>query len=400
MFGMSPEISEGERVRQEMDGRLKHALGNLLDAAIEERRNAEPIFWLLGFCRLLGADGAADVPVARLQSRVESEWDACRPVSRTDVPSRPEEVLPALGRLVVPQAAPAPAEAPGLALTPRFANARVAIRDKVERYWRSLVRLKDVDRPSADDLEASLAWAAAFFDEGVFWEFHEILEHIWMPAQEPTKTLLQGFVQIAIGFHHYTEWNQPGAASQLRKGLEKIHQVKAAFPTLRFSPFLDRCEACLAAFEAAGPDGLGGFDPARIPAFDVAPLPDGQGLAPDLIAGVRLYNAGHHLEAHEVFEQVWMAEVGANRYFYKGLVHLAMGFHYATAGDHERAVAKLGLGLDFLRGYEPAFLGLEVEDLLERAAACLAEIEALGPARIGEFQRSHIPALAPAAPRH
>lgn len=400
MFGMSPEIPDGERVRQEMDGRLKHALGDLLDAAIEVRRNAEPIFWLLWFCRLLDADGTVQLPVARLQSCVESKWDACRAVTRTNAPSPSEEILGALGKLVVLQPASPGVDASGLALTPRFATARAAIRDKVERYWRALVRLKDVDRPGADDLEASLAWAAAFFDEGVFWEFHEILEHIWMPAQEPTKTLLQGFVQIAIGFHHYTEWNQPGAASQLRKGLEKVHQVKAAFPTLRFSLFLDRCEACLATFEAGGPDGLGEFDPARIPLFDLVPRGGEAGLAPDLVEGVRLYNAGRYLESHEAFEQVWMSEVGANRYFYKGLVHLAMGFHYATAGDHERAVAKLCLGLDFLRGYEPAFLGLEVDHLLERAAACLAEIEALGPAWIGDFDPSHIPPLVSAAPRH
>ncbi len=383
-----------------MDGRLKHALGDLLDAAIEERRKAEPIFWLLWLCRLLDADGTGHLPVARLKSHVESAWEACRPVSRTDAPSGPGGILGALGKLVVPQPASPGADAVVLALAPRFANARAAIRHKVERYWRSLVRLKDVDRPSADDLEASLAWASAFFDEGVFWEFHEILEHIWMPAREPTKTLLQGLVQIAIGFHHYTEWNQSGAVSQLRKGLEKVHQVKAAFPTLEFSPFLDRCETCLAAFEAGGPGGLGGFDPARIPPFDLVPGPGEAALAPDLVEGVRLYNAGHYLESHEVFEQVWMGEVGANRYFYKGLVHLAMGFHYATIGDYERAAAKLTLGLDFLRGYEPAHLGLEVEHLLERAAACLAEIEALGPARIGELDRSHIPSLVPAAPRH
>jgi predicted metal-dependent hydrolase len=381
-----------------MDGRLKHALGDLLDAAIEDRRAAEPIFWLLWLCRLLDAEGPAGVPLGRLRARVEREWGTCRPVAGMDGPSDPAQVLPALEKLVGAQASPASADGPRLGFTPRLAGAREAIRDKVERYWRALVRLRDADRPAADDLEASLAWAAAFFDEGVFWEFHEILEHIWMPAAEPTKTLLQGLVQIAIGFHHFSERNPPGAVAQLRKGLDKVHQVKAAFPALRFSPFLDGCQACLAAFEAA-PDGPAGFDPALIPPFDLVPGWGGAGLAPDLGEGGRLYNAGRYLESHEVFEQVWMAEVGANRYFYKGLVHVAMGFHYATAGDYERAVAKLALGLEFLRGYEPAYLGLDVERLATGAAACLAELESLGPARIGTFDRSHIPPLVPAG-RH
>jgi predicted metal-dependent hydrolase len=61
----------------------------------------------------------------------------------------------------------------------------------------------------------------------------------------------------------------------------------------------------------------------------------------ETLEAVRTYNAGHYLEAHELFELIWMRQGGARKIFYQGLVHVAMGFHYLVAGDFDRASAKL-----------------------------------------------------------
>jgi hypothetical protein len=109
-------------------------------------------------------------------------------------------------------------------------------------------------------------------------------------------------------------------------------------------------------------------------ATDPGPLDD------DLIEAIRTYNAGRYLEAHELFEQIWMTKGGAEKIFYQGLVHLAMGLHYAATRDAGRASAKLRRAGELLQDFAPDFLGFDLDQLRRSVAACLARLAALGPA--------------------
>ena len=40
------------------------------------------------------------------------------------------------------------------------------------------------------------------FHSGAFFEAHEHWESVWLAAQEPEKTFLQGLIQIAAAFYH------------------------------------------------------------------------------------------------------------------------------------------------------------------------------------------------------
>ena len=60
------------------------------------------------------------------------------------------------------------------------------------------------------------------FNHGRFFDAHETWEEIWLPSPEPEKTFLQGIIQVAAAFHHYTRGNRAGAHSLLRAGLKKL----------------------------------------------------------------------------------------------------------------------------------------------------------------------------------
>lgn len=67
------------------------------------------------------------------------------------------------------------------------------------------------------------------FDKGIeefntrrFFEAHETWEEIWLSAQGPEKTFLQGIIQIAAGFHHYVQGNRAGAQSLMASGVVKL----------------------------------------------------------------------------------------------------------------------------------------------------------------------------------
>ena len=122
----------------------------------------------------------------------------------------------------------------------------------------------------------------------------------------------------------------------------------------------------------------------------------GEGVAEldrDTLEAVRTYNAGQYLEAHELFELIWMTKGGAERIFYQGLVHVAMGFHYLVAGDFERSSAKLQRAAELLGDFEADFLGFDVEALRGSVASCRRRLRELGESGITRFETTLIPRL-------
>ena len=65
------------------------------------------------------------------------------------------------------------------------------------------------------------------FNNRRFFDAHDTWEEIWLPSPEPEKTFLQGIIQVAAAFHHYTRGNHRGTRSLLEAGLKKLE---------RFSP--------------------------------------------------------------------------------------------------------------------------------------------------------------------
>jgi predicted metal-dependent hydrolase len=66
------------------------------------------------------------------------------------------------------------------------------------------------------------------FNSRQFFEAHETWEEIWLGSPEPEKTFLQGIIQIAAAFHHYTRGNMQGARTLLEAGLRRLER----FPDL------------------------------------------------------------------------------------------------------------------------------------------------------------------------
>ena len=60
------------------------------------------------------------------------------------------------------------------------------------------------------------------FNARQFFEAHETWEEIWLGSPEPEKTFLQGIIQIAAAFHHYTRGNMRGTRILLEAGLAAL----------------------------------------------------------------------------------------------------------------------------------------------------------------------------------
>ena len=73
---------------------------------------------------------------------------------------------------------------------------------------------EDKDRLFRRGLEA--------FNSGRFFDAHEHWEEVWLETLDPEKMFLQGLIQVAAAFHHYTRENRQGTRNLLQAGLAKI----------------------------------------------------------------------------------------------------------------------------------------------------------------------------------
>ena len=89
--------------------------------------------------------------------------------------------------------------------------------------------------------------------------------------------------------------------------------------------------------------------------------------------GIKLFNSGHHWEAHEAWEGDWMPDrKGPDSGFYKGLIQIAAGCLHYTRRNRRGAVNKWRSGADYLRPYLPIHRGVNLEPLVNAVEGYLA----------------------------
>jgi hypothetical protein len=117
--------------------------------------------------------------------------------------------------------------------------------------------------PADPPLEALLDEAAILFEAGLYFEVHELLEPSWMRADGVTRQILQGLIQVAVGFQHLANQNMDGARALLREGAAKLLGRQLAGRDLdEFARAVIRGEREV---ERLGGDGARRFDWSAVP---------------------------------------------------------------------------------------------------------------------------------------
>jgi uncharacterized protein len=73
-----------------------------------------------------------------------------------------------------------------------------------------------------DWTQGDLAEGLRRYQAGEFFAAHEAWENVWLRAQEPDKTFLQGLIQVTAAFHHLQRNNRRGAALLLQAALARL----------------------------------------------------------------------------------------------------------------------------------------------------------------------------------
>ncbi len=101
------------------------------------------------------------------------------------------------------------------------------------------------------------------FNQGRWFEAHEVLERAWLDEPSALRRLYQGILQVGVGLHHARRGNLVGALSLLDRGMSLL----APFEPSRLGVDVERLvrEAAAARRALAAPGGLEGYDWSQAP---------------------------------------------------------------------------------------------------------------------------------------
>jgi len=116
--------------------------------------------------------------------------------------------------------------------------------------------------------------------------------------------------------------------------------------------------------------------------------------------GIDHFNAREFFEAHEVWEEIWLAEAQPQKTFLQGLIQIAAAFHHYCRGNPAGAESLLTSGIVKLARFPDDASGLEVARLREAAKSwvrALAENKKLQLDQLPKLVRrnAHYPATKP-----
>jgi predicted metal-dependent hydrolase len=112
---------------------------------------------------------------------------------------------------------------------------------------------------------------------------------------------------------------------------------------------------------------------------------------PLLLEGIAQFNRGEFFEQHETLELLWRAETRNIRYLYQGILQIGVAFHHLRKQNHHGTVYMLTRGQNYLAPFAPRCQRVDVQALLDAAAAALREVNRLGADRLAEFDWSLTP---------
>jgi predicted metal-dependent hydrolase len=121
----------------------------------------------------------------------------------------------------------------------------------------------------SDEAPAGLLAGIELFNEGEYFECHEVLEDIWRAEQDPVRALYQGILQIGVAFHHLRRDNWRGAVKLLDGGTDKVARFTPRCLGVDTESLNQRALRCLTMLRELGPERAREFDWSLIPTIAI-----------------------------------------------------------------------------------------------------------------------------------
>ncbi|MCB0208324.1 MAG: DUF309 domain-containing protein [Anaerolineae bacterium] len=112
----------------------------------------------------------------------------------------------------------------------------------------------------------------ALFNQGDYYESHEVIEHAWNEEPGPIRIMFQGILQIGVACYHIQRKNWRGAMKLLDRAIPKIQHFGPACMGINLADLLTQSEAIREELLRLGPEWRGEFDQHLLPTIKYTSL--------------------------------------------------------------------------------------------------------------------------------
>ena len=117
--------------------------------------------------------------------------------------------------------------------------------------------------------------AVLLFNDGDYFEAHEVWEDLWAESHGRTRAFYQGLIQAAVGLCHFGNGNLRGAAKLYHSSRDYMKDCGPAFLGMDVAGFWRTMEACFRPVLGPVPPARDVRpDPALVPRIDLDPPPE------------------------------------------------------------------------------------------------------------------------------
>lgn len=99
------------------------------------------------------------------------------------------------------------------------------------------------------------------------------------------------------------------------------------------------------------------------------------------------FNQGEFYACHDTLEAIWMDSSDPDKTFYQGILQIAVGCYHLSNHNWRGAVILLGEGIRKLREYEPEYMSIDVNLLVENSYNLLINLQQIEPDNRQEFSQ-------------
>jgi CheY-like chemotaxis protein len=106
------------------------------------------------------------------------------------------------------------------------------------------------------------------FNQGKFYDCHEVIEDAWVAEKDPIRVMYQGILQIGVACYHIQNRNWRGAVKVLERGVPKAARFAPTCMGINIARLLQDSAAIREELVRLGPAWEGTFDERLFPTID------------------------------------------------------------------------------------------------------------------------------------
>lgn len=108
-------------------------------------------------------------------------------------------------------------------------------------------------------------------------------------------------------------------------------------------------------------------------------------ISPEFWQGVEQFNQQDFYACHDTLEALWMEAGEPEKKFYQGVLQIAVALYHLSNHNWQGSAILLGEGINRLRYYQPTYLEIDVENLIQDSVKMLSHLQEFGPDNVADL---------------